>query len=445
MTARYIVQRDRSALVSGLQWVQLIKDGRRLKEEIRAAANNAEATKLLVVERNSLRSAGLFVPPDADLQPEAVLPAGREAAKPIKASKLYSLAAAFARFAGDGNAVLAYSIGDGGRTALIVVESGIPTLDDIKSAEEARNVAANYATGSAGFHYAFYSNDVLGFNGSELIEDSTLWEHADRSTLLQSKPINVGALVLGAVLLIAGIGGVAGYKQYADERARQERARAMAAADPLPKYEAALATELGALGLAPGELERILDMVGTYPTRVAGWRLEGVECFAQSAQCVSSWIRDGGTTSALLEARAPHGDEITADSTMNVVRLARKSAATLGGVNSREELRSQSEDELASTSQVQRWINAGLEYKAANEGKYTTWPQVPGIEMSRIPADAAVRVLPVELTVAMPLVPDLVKHTPPSIWWSDFRVWVDSSAGDSVAVKVLLKGKSYVR
>ncbi len=174
-------------------------------------------------------------------------------------------------------------------------------------------------------------------------------------------------------------------------------------------------------------------------------RIADVECFAQAAQCVSSWARDGGTTEALVAARKQLGDEMTPDSSLTRVRLVRKVEVSQGGVTSREDLPGLDDQMQSTASTFQRWINAGIEYKPANEGRYVVWPVVSGIDMSRVPAASTVRVLPVEVTVPMPLAVDLIRGTPRNIWWSDLRVWVDDTAGDTAAVKVFLKGKSYVR
>lgn len=441
MTARYIAQREKTALVAGLQWVPLMKEGRRLQDEIRSAANTAEASKVLVVQRNGLRAVGLFNPPDVDLE-DSAREAGRKSPKP---SKHFSLAAAFARFAGDGNAVLAYAIGDGGRMALVVVESGVPTLDDIKNADEARTAALRYASGVTGFNYVIYSNDAGVFGGSEPIDDADLWKHADRSTQLVPKPANVKGLVVAALVVAVGAAGLMANHNYQKEKARKAALLAAARDNPLPRYQGELASALRTMGLTPASLEQLLASVRTYPTREAGWRLEAVECFAQAAQCVSSWARDGGTTDALVAARKPAGDEMTPDSSLTRVRLVRKVEIAQGGVTSRQELPELDEQMQSTASTLQRWINAGIEYKPANEGRYGVWPVVSGLDMARVPAASTVRVLPIEVTAPMPLASDLIRSTPRNIWWSDLRVWVDDTAGDTAAVKVLLKGKSYVR
>jgi hypothetical protein len=438
MTARVVKKVNGFSLVAGLSWVPLIKESpRALASEIRKVAGEADARKILLVKRNNLVSLGLYSH-DASGAYEDL---DEEADKGLfTASRQHSLAAVFAKHSGDGNAILAYTIGNGTLAVVVVVESGIPTIDEVKGIDEAQTITLQYASGNQGFGYGVYTNDPGIFGGAgdtTTITDETLVEHVDKSTRLVGKPVNllaVVAMVLGLGLLVAAYFG---YVDYDAKRVRQLAIKQAAAADPMPRYEAGLVAALQTIGPSKGEIQRLLSVIGEYPVSQAGWLLASVFCSSGSSICVSSWGRESGTTRDLTDARAEFKERLELEDALSRLRLARAVEIKLASMPA-SSVPSGSEQDIVMDSLLQRWSNAGLEISYTRSNAMH-WPPVQGVDLKSLRPGVVVQRTPLQVVTPLYLAHEVVSQTPPNVWWTDLEASVEVSKGD-----VLVKLRGYV-
>lgn len=441
MSNKIFAQQGKVAIVAGLNWQTLLKTGKGRATEIRSLASESDASKIVVVENAARAAVGMYSPAEDDYDD------GEDGAKLVKPKVMHSLAAVFAAKIGDGNAVLALSmpvVGSLSQAMVIVVEGGVPLLDQIKSTEEAQSLSLSYAGGAMGLTYAFYTNDFNSFSNGELITEAELWEACSKTTVLGPRPANVTALVATLVAMGVLVGGGYGFLEFRKSQERAERARQAALANPTPKYEAALATQINALGMNRDAALAVLARMRQQPLWVEGWLLSKVECGVDSGTCVSSWERAGGTSDDLIASRREVGEEISGDSTNTVVRMAYKVPMPLAGAGTRMGLPTLEESIIGSTSIQQIWENARVITTVGAEG-YKVWPQVPGVELNGVRPDVVIKSRPIEIKAGSVLIAEVIATAPANYFWSSivFDVKVSGRALDSLTAN--LKGKTYVR
>jgi hypothetical protein len=446
-----------AAMVAGMSWSTLNATGRGRNVEIRTLARDAEADRILVLQSAaspSRAAVGTFSTDELELD----LP-GRN-----KRKKLHSLAAAFAKMAPDGFALLAYALpptahsGSDEHVAIVVCEAGLPQADDVKTALDALAVVANYATGQTGFTYTVYSNDSDLFPQAVPISDGQLWAGIDRSTQLHAVPLDiakVGGAALVAVLLLAS---VLAWQSHSERQRLQELQRRALLDDPLPRYRQALTPALAALGMPPAQARRLLALMSQYPVFVEGWALREVDCSIVLQGCSSTWERVGGTTEALLNARKALGDRLASAATSQVgtaggdaansanlrtIRLIRAVPIDTAGVSAREELAPGDAAKLATISFAQQLDNAGVQFRSDAAG-YVLWPRVPGLPARSLPSGNAVQALPVEMGMDGALANSIIDRLPRWIWIQGLKADVDG-ASMPPRVQLVLRGMSYVR
>lgn len=431
MTTKIVYRNGKSGFVAGLSWYPLLANPKKRAAEVRALIAESDAKKIVIYAENAHTQLGLA--------------AIEEDGEDSNISKFYSLAAAFASVVGQSNAVLAYQLPNSPQVAIILVESGRPVLDDVKSAEEVQSMAASYSSGSTGFVYALYTNNLEHFSAGDFIDDETLWKYADKRSMLVGKPVNTKGLLILLLTLGVIIAAGIGYAQYSKAQARKEMIRKQQEENPVPKYEAALASKMGGLGMTAESLIELMRVLGAQPMRSVGWRLKSIECMAVSTQCISTWERSGGTTDALIEARKPYNEEIAGTSTLDETRFTLKTSMTISGVGARMDLPDAGEAVIHSTPIYQTLANAGVELKVPASG-YQTWPAVPGISVAALPRNVVVQERGVEFMSSMPLVTQTLLSLPKNFWWTDLSiVFADVSTTALETMKVSVKGNSYVR
>lgn len=442
MNSKIFEQRGKVALLAGLNWSTLLKSAKQRPAEIRAFAQESEAARVVVVSNAARAAVGLYAASDSDMDE-----AEDGVTKPIKVKIMHSLAAVFAAKVGDGNAVLVLSLpvtGTLSQAVVVVVDSGVPLLDQVKSTEEAQSLAMSYAGGNMGMTYALFTNDIDSFPSGEPIDVEELWALCSKSTTLVPRPVNFVAL-LAVILVVIGIaGGAYAFFEYKKAEARKELLRKAAAADPTPQYQAALAAQINMLGMNRDAVQALLARMAAQPLWVEGWTVSKVDCNLQLGNCVTTYDRAGGTTDRLIAARKPFGEEVVGDSTSSVVRMEYKVEMPSVGVADRSLLPSLEESTAASTPVLQTWENATVNTTVGGEG-YKVWPAVSGIDLNSVGKEVTVKARPVSIRSTPILISEVVNTAPSNFWWSSitFDVKVGSSAVDSLSAE--LKGTSYVR
>jgi hypothetical protein len=448
MAAIIAVEHEGKAFVAGLTWAALAGSTKTHGAQIRAAAHDTEASHVIVVSNREQSAVGMFAESEIDAYVDADLDedSSRRAAKTVRKSrrKLHSLAAAFSRVAGDGFALLVYTVQATGEVVLIVSDSGIPQADEVKNPDDARAAAAGYAQGANGFAYAVYSNDLGLFPDAIALSDEQLWQAAGRHTALGSVPLSIAKLAIGALVITACAVAVLSWQEHQKSRALMELARQSALADPLPRYNTQLAIELPKLGMAPGEVVRIMELMRQHPLHSEGWQLQSVECSVPKT-CASTWKRAGGLTQGLLNSRQLLGERLleSEGDSLTTVRLVRDVEMKVQGVGSRQELQSMEQSKGALTGLAQVLDNMGAALKTGAVG-FSRWPSVPDLDLKSVPAASVVHSVPIEMTLDAALADQLMSSIPPGIWISRIQFHIDAGTG-TPRVGAVITGASYVR
>jgi hypothetical protein len=458
MPALIASETSKDVFIGGLSWATLASNKKKRNAEIRQLAREAEASGVIVVSSGDHAAAGMFSEVELDSGRDDLLLMQEEEQQQRKRKKTrHSLAAAFSRMAGNGFAVLLYTVHATGEVLLVVSDAGVPQADEVKNSEDARAAAAGYAQGANGFSYQVYSNDPGIFPEATLISDTELWAAAGRHSLIGSVPLDIAKL-LGGVVLVLMIGSAF---LYWNEQQKAKRLRALAAAaqeaDPLPRYLEARNAAMSKLGMTPPEVTRLLGLIGGYPLSSAGWNLKSVECGVVAKGCVSTWERAGGTTQMLLSARKAAGDLPATDdasSDLRTVRLLRDTGIKPQGVSSISQLTELSLAKVATADFAQKLENLSGSVKVESNG-YVRWPSVTGLDMNSVPVSQTIRAMKVEISVEAALAGPLVAALPAWVWIESVTVAVEmpSSGADSASgsappapkMQAVFKGMSYVR
>lgn len=430
-----VIEHEGQPFVAGLRW-ELMTGGKMPSKKVllRLAAEQS-AKKLVVVSCGSASTVGLFSPLDADF-------ASSEDAKVSSLKRAHSLAAAFSQMVGDRDAVLLYVLPGGQKTSVVVLEAGLPVLDEVRSLAEANKIVGRYMPEDGGGRHVVYAN--TGHDGAQFVTTEDLARHLGDPTLLLNAPVNVRARVGVVVAVFAACAAFYLYQSHADQVARRTLAEQRKKADPLPKYRSAVQGAIGTVGVGREDLLKAMNAVQAYPLRVAGWSLASVECHAQSEEgaCISTWKRDGGTASALETAMKPHGLSISAIESVDEVKMLQKVGLLLNaGPREFAEMVSLAQAGNGRLVTQQIWANAGITLD--HKGEYRPWPEVD-VDLSKLPIDAMAMVRPVEVDVPPGMAGEVVRSAPPDVWWNGFVYSVDPSKEDSM-LKVFVKGASYVR
>jgi hypothetical protein len=426
MTSKTILASGKTGLVSGLDWRVLLhfNDKKRRDAEIREAASDREASKICLVDTEGHASVGLYSPDDE--QPKGV-------------RQLHSLAAVVAHQVGTENVIVAWSFGSG-QCAVTVIEAGVPVADVVQASAKARETVLSYLNGKHGFaDYRVLTNNQADHPEGDLIESEQLFAGIGKASRLIAKPVNVKGLLLFLVLLVAAAGSSLAVHQYREQQRKIEMRRLAAANDPLPKYQDALMSQIGQMGIARASLATLYQRLTAMPVWVAGWELERVTC-TQDGSCVATWVRRGGTTADLLAAR--RGESIHPDSQPEKVLLQWTEQLQMGGVTGPNSIVSDPAEQQRGMSVLQTWSNAGI---VTNIGQVSTvWPTAPGVDPSALPAKEVVHATPVEVNAHGAVAAEAIVSAPPSVWWNAITIEVKNTDA-LTAVKTILKGNIYAR
>lgn len=453
MSTQFISQQGKTALVAGLKWETLLaaapEEGGKAKrgaakaidKQVRERAAEADASKIVVATSSARTAVGLYSEPDMDLEGDS-----DDGVKKVKPKVLHSMAAAFASKVGDTNAVMAYGLPGSSNYVIVVIEAGVPTIDEVKDSENSVSYVMQLVSGSTGFTYLLYTNDFDTFASGEQITEEDLWSQVSKKTQLRARPMNVAVLLSFTVLLLVVVGGGYGWMKYKEAEVRKERLRQAALADPTPKYREALALQIGRLGMTRDAARKVLRTMQQQPLWADGWLLTKIECKLDgTGSCTSTWARTGGTTDALVAARKPFGEEISPASTNNEVRMTWKCADLVeSGIANRIELPTNADSVVLSTPIFQIWENAGIKAGVGVDG-YKVWPSAPGLDTKSVDSAVVIKSRPIEVVTTALLASEVIASAPSDVWWSSIsmEVKVASRADDSISVN--LKGASYVR
>ena len=169
-------------------------------------------------------------------------------------------------------------------------------------------------------------------------------------------------------------------------------------------------------------------------------------CSMTSQTCESTWIRNGGTSSELIAARAI-ANEVPLQQPLASTGLDSQSFTlpmklTPSGVGAKSDLPSQAATGASSiTSQYQSINTAGI---AVTLEGFMSWPSYQ--KSAQLPPTELVFSRKFSFSSDLPLAREVVGSLPKNVYWAGIRIQLDPDARNpSEAMKVSLSGVEYVQ
>lgn len=312
---------------------------------------------------------------------------------------------------------------------VVVLDDGFVTTDRVCTPEEVSDVVQGKS---------IYSDNEVNYPG-----ETASWEWLE-SAQEQSKllPIPVDSRIVIAMavvgaLVLAGIGAGAVWKQQQIEKKKRAAIIAAQAADPAPKYSAALVGVLAQAKISSDSWRSFFAELESAEITAPGWLREGFVCDTQLNNCTSTWTRKGGTSPELINQLGAINKCVVAldlrQATCETPLLLPGSPLDPSG------LKTATDWKAAYTPLQQNWITAGL---SPSFGQPTLWPSVDGVPAEYRGPDTIGRI---KLIVTVPgvFVNDILSATPSNAHWTQFNIKLNHG-DDRASVVVTLEGYAYV-
>ena len=323
---------------------------------------------------------------------------------------------------------------------VVCLEDGVPVIDVLSNEIDARNALG-------GEDRPIWSDNPVAYPNCEAADFDWLAAGGDRLARLQPLPINPWPVAGAALAASLSLAGWLVVQHLHRVEARRQALAAAQAADPAPRYLAALAGQQSAMATDRATLVAATREIFGYRTWVPGWSLASAECSARTQACTRDWVRRGGSFDDLhralpedgLEMLVPQGSAVPAldvARTTHVFRVARRSIVDPG-----HPLRSLQAAISDSGPQLQRWRTADvvLELK-----KPSLWPRV-----ADVPADfrhpAAVLAGEVDMkNIPGPFIAEALSAAPEFVSWESVRVDLGEGSDARGLLKFSATGVFYV-
>ena len=323
---------------------------------------------------------------------------------------------------------------------VVCLEDGVPVIDVLSNEIDARNALG-------GEDRPIWSDNPVAYPNCEAADFDWLAAGGDRLARLQPLPINPWPVAGAALAASLSLAGWLVVQHLHRVEARRQALAAARAADPAPRYLAALAGQQSAMATDRATLVAATREIFGYRTWVPGWSLASAECSARTQACTRDWVRRGGSFDDLhralpedgLEMLVPQGSAVPAldvARTTHAFRVARRSIVDPG-----HPLRSLQVAISDAGPQLQRWRTADvvLELK-----KPSLWPRV-----ADVPADfrhpAAVLAGDVDMkNIPGPFIAEALGAAPEFVSWESVRVDLGEGSDARGLLKFSATGVFYV-
>ena len=323
---------------------------------------------------------------------------------------------------------------------VVCLEDGVPVIDVLSNEIDARNALG-------GEDRPIWSDNPVAYPNCEAADFDWLAAGGDRLARLQPLPINPWPIAGAALAASLSLAAWLVVQHLHRVEARRQALAAARAADPAPRYLAALAGQQSAMATDRATLVSATREIFGYRTWVPGWSLASAECSARTQACTRDWVRHGGSFDDLhralpedgLEMLVPQGSAVPAldvARTTHAFRVARRSIVDPG-----HPLRSLQAAISDAGPQLQRWRTADvvLELK-----KPSLWPRV-----ADVPADfrhpAAVLAGDVDMkNIPGPFIAEALSSAPEFVSWESVRVDLGEGSDARGLLKFSATGVFYV-
>ncbi len=431
---RLIASTPQGDLLGGLSWRAPTAGQGRGRALAEARALTSDATHWAQAQVGAQVRYGLFQPRAAE---EGVrLPKGT-----------LSAAACFSRLVGSRapNAALVLAVPAAAQRKedkyfVVCLEDGVPVIDVLSNEVDARNALG-------GEDRPIWSDNAVAYPNGEAADFAWLAAGGDRQARLQPMPVNPWPWVGAGLVATASLGGWLLVQHLQRIEVERRTTAAARAADPVPRYLAALAGQQGVMATDRATFVAAVREFFGYPTWVPGWRLAAAECSARAQACSRDWVRRGGSFDDLrralpdeaLEMLVPQGSTVPAldvARTRHPFRVARHSM-----LDARHPLRSLQAAFSEAGPQLQRWATADvvLELK-----KPALWPHVADVATS-FQHPAAVLAGAADLhDVPGPFIVEALDAAPDFVSWESVRVDLGEGSDARGLLKFSAAGVFYV-
>ena len=431
---RMIASAAQGELLGGLLWRAPTAGQGRSRALIEARSLTSDATHWAQAQVGSHVRYGLFQP--------------RASEEGVRLSKgTLAAAACFSRLVGQQapNAALVLTVPASAQRKeekyfVVCLEDGVPVVDVLSNEIDARNALG-------GEDRPIWSDNPVAYPNCEAADFAWLASGGDRQARLQPMPVNPWPLI-GAGLAVSASLGVWVIVQHVHRVEVERRAVAAArAADPVPRYLAALMGQQASMATDRSTLVAGAHEIFGYRTWIPGWSLASAECNARVQACTREWVRHGGTFEDLrralpedaLEMLVPQGSAVpTLDlaRTRHPFKVARRTMLARGRPLQPLQVVLSDAGPL-----LQRWRTADvvLELK-----KPALWPHVAEVSTTFL-HPAAVLAGDVDLhNVPGPFIVEALSSAPEFVSWESVRVDIGEGSEARGLLKFSATGVFYV-
>ncbi len=431
---RMLASTAQGDLLGGLFWRAPTSGQGRSRALAEARALTSDATHWAQAQTGAHVRYGLFQPRASE---EGVrLPKGALAA-----------AACFSRLVGQQapNAALVLTVPAAAQRKedkyfVVCLEDGVPVIDVLSNEIDARNALG-------GEDRPIWSDNPVAYPNCESADFAWLASGGDRLARLQPMPMNPWPLLGAGLVAVASVGAWLLVQHVRRVEVERKAAMAARAADPAPRYLAALAGQQASMATDRSSFVAATREIFGYRIWIPGWSLSSAECSARTRACSRDWVRRGGSFDDLrralpndaLEMLVPQGSNVPA---MDIARTKHPFAVGRhSAIDPRRPLRSLQATVSEAGPQLQRWRTADvvLELK-----KPALWPRV-----AEVPATfqhpAAVLAGDVDLhNVPGPFIVEALSAAPDFVSWESVRVDVGEGSDARALLKFSATGVFYV-
>ena len=431
---RMIASTGQGDLLGGLFWRAPTAGQGRGRALVEARALTSDATHWAQAQVGAHVRYGLFQPRASE---EGVrLPKGTLAA-----------AACFSRLVGQQapNAALVLAVPASAQRKedkyfVVCLEDGVPVIDVLSNEIDARNALG-------GEDRPIWSDNPVAYPNCEPADFAWLATAGDRLARLQSMPINPWPLVGAGLVAAASLGAWLLVQHLHRVDVERKAWLAARAADPAPRYLAALAGQQAAMATDRPALVAAARAMFGYRTWIPGWSLASAECSARAQSCTRDWVRRGGSFDDLrralpddgLEMLVPQGSTVPAldvARTTRAFKVARRPLLAPGHA-----LRSLQAVVSEAGPQLQRWRTADI---VVDLRKPALWPHVADVPAT-FQHPSAVLAGDVDMhDVPGPFIVEALDSAPDFVSWESVRVDLGAGSDARGLLKFSATGVFYV-
>ena len=431
---RLIASTAQGELLGGLLWRAPTAGQGRSGALIEARSLTSDATHWAQAQVGSHVRYGLFQPRASE---EGIrLPKGTLAA-----------AACFSRLVGQQapNAALVLTVPASAQRKedkyfVVCLEDGVPVVDVLSNEIDARNALG-------GEDRPIWSDNPVAYPNCEAADFAWLAAGGDRQARLQPMPINPWPLIGAGLVVSASLGAWMIVQHVHRVEVERKAVAAARAADPVPRYLAALMGQQASMATDRSTLVAGAHEIFGYRTWIPGWSLAAAECNARVQACTREWVRHGGTFEDLrralpedaLEMLVPQGSAVPAldlARTRHPFKVARRTMLA-----PERPLRPLQVALSDAGPLLQRWRTADvvLELK-----KPALWPHVAQVSTT-FQHPAAVLAGDVDLhNIPGPFIVEALSSAPEFVSWESVRVDIGEGSDARGLLKFSATGVFYV-